>query len=353
MIKNKIHTVLYCIVCILIFSGCEKDKVTAPFSVTTETNAEFLLYLEEAGDIINNIIPPVIQAEEVYNNLGNYLILDLRDSITFNNGHIQGAMKISNDSIYNYVQVNHSRFNKVVMISASGQLAAYYSSLLQIAGFDNIYYMNYGMASWNVLFSAVWMDRISTYNDADIFSHTFYTRSKYSPLPEIKLNSPGESMLDLLKGRIQLLLKEGFNEDYYSVNQRSAMTFNYWLNSKSQLFTICTGPIELYSTNPFTTNTYHLIESIYFQIFPDPSDFRSTSHLQTIPTDSSIAIYSATGQESAFYTAYLRLLGYDARSILFGVNNIDYNMLLREPKIAPFAFKKDYIKNYPYVTGSD
>jgi rhodanese-related sulfurtransferase len=348
MSKNK--TLIFSLVCLLLIVGCEKDKITTPFNVMLETNAEFLLYLEESGDIINNIPPPSIQAFEVYNNLSNYLIIDLRDSLSFSSRHIQGAKNIAMDSLYSYVQTNNSRYYKVVLISASGQLASYYSSLLHLAGFNNIYYMNYGMASWNKAFSSIWMDRIKTYTTPDVFSHTFYTRSSYSPLPKINLISTGESMQELLKERIQLLIKEGFTEDYFAANPQSSMTFDHWLNNHLGLFTICTGPIELYSSNPFATNTYHLIESIYFQIVPDPSDFRSTSHLQIIPSDSSIAIYSATGQESAFYTAYLRLLGYNARSILFGVNNIDYNMLLRATELIPFAFNTSYIMNYPYVS---
>jgi hypothetical protein len=107
----------------------------------------------------------------------------------------------------------------------------------------------------------------------------------------------------------------------------------------------------LYSSSPFTTNTYHLVGAVLYQIPPGPADFRSVTYLQTLPSADSIAIYSGTGQESAFYSAYLRLLGYKARSILFGMNNIDYYMLLRAPEIIPYAFAPSYIMNYPYSTG--
>lgn len=41
--------------------------------------------------------------------------------------------------------------------------------------------------------------------------------------------------------------------------------------------------------------------------------------------DKSVVIYCYTGQTSAFTTAYLRILGYDAKSLLFGTNGMFYD----------------------------
>jgi rhodanese-related sulfurtransferase len=337
---------------ILLVPGCEKDKITAPFSVQTKNSAKLLLYLEEEGDIINKILLPVIQAVEVYNNLNDYLVIDLRDSSAFLQGHIEGAKNIPNDSLFHYIETNYTRFSKVVLVSASGQSAAYHSSLLRLTGFSNIYYMNYGMASWNTFFSSVWTDRLTTYPNLGIFSHTLYPKKNYSHLPDVSLSSPDQSMKNFVQERVNALIKEGFTEDFNSVSLKSALTFNVWTNINPQIYLICTGPVMLYSSNPYSTNTYHPIGAVFYQVPPDPSDFRSISYLQTLPFDSTIAIYSGTGQESAFYTAYLRLLGYDARSVLFGMNNIDYSMLFHSPIISPYAFKTEYIMNYPYIMGS-
>lgn len=339
-------------VTLLLFTGCEKDKITAPFSAKTETSAKLLLYLEEEGDIINKQPIPLLTATEVYNNLNNYLVIDLRESSAFLQGHIQGAKNIGNDSLFNYIKMNYPRFNKVVLVSASGQSAAYYSALLNLAGFSNVYYLNFGMASWNALFSSVWIDRLNTDPDYSFFSHTDYNKRGYSSLPDIELTSSGETMKELLSQRIDSLVKEGFNEDYNSIGSKATMMFSLWSNSHSNLYTICVGPMMLYNSSPFTTNTYHLVGTVLYQIPPGPADFRSVTYLQTLPSKSVISIYSGTGQESSFYTAYLRLLGYDAKSILFGMNDIDYNMLFHSPEIVHFAFTTSSIMNYPYVIGS-
>ena len=51
----------------------------------------------------------------------------------------------------------------------------------------------------------------------------------------------------------------------------------------------------------------------------------STSHLNTLPTDKSVVVYCYTGQTSAHVAGYLRVLGYDAKSMLFGVNGMAWD----------------------------
>ena len=57
-------------------------------------------------------------------------------------------------------------------------------------------------------------------------------------------------------------------------------------------------------------------------------DLRSTNNLQTIPTNKTVAIYDVNGQVSAKIVAYLRVLGYDAKSILFGANTLFYSRVM-------------------------
>ncbi|MDP3149178.1 MAG: rhodanese-like domain-containing protein [Ignavibacteria bacterium] len=352
MIKTKILQFLIMPLTLIFVTGCEKDSATAPLSIKTEVSAKLLLYLESEGDIINKMPVPVVSAAEVYNNIGNVLVIDLRDNAAFLEGHIAGAKNITKDSLFNYLRTIYTNYGKVVLVSSSGQSAGYYSALLRLVGFTNVYYMNFGMASWNAFFSSVWSERLNIEPDFSLFSHDVYSRRDYSNLPQINLNSPGESMKDLVIQRVDSLIKEGFNEDYNSWESNSAIKISYWGNMRNQFYTICTGPVVLYNSSPFTTNTYHLLGSVLYQVPPDHSDLRSVKYLQTLPSGSPIAVYSGTGQESAFYTAYLRFLGYNARSILFGMNNMDYYMLFRASEIISYAFTSNSIMNYPYVTGS-
>ena len=339
--------------CLFCISGCEKDKVTDPFSFKIESSAQLLSYLEKEGDIMNTIPIPVLQAEEVYNYLGSDLIIDLRKNSGYVEGHISGSKNIGNDSLFKYVKENYSRFAEVVLVSASGQSAAYYTGLLRLAGFSNVYYMNFGMASWNDLFSSVWTDRLMIMPDTTIlYTRTEYPKGKYSPLPQIDINPPSLTMKDFVYSRIDSMIKEGFDESYYSSLSKSVIKFTDWNSRKADFYTICIGSRMLYASTSGqdTSVTYHPDGAILYTV-PGPADFRSITYLQTLPSTASIAAYSGSGQESAFYIAYLRLLGYDVKSILFGMNNIDYNMLLHSTELAAFAFQSSNIMNYPYETG--
>jgi len=338
-------------VALLLFTGCEKDKITDPLSVKTEDCAKLLWYLEDEGDIINTIPLPSLEAWEVKDYLGSSLVIDLRTNSRFIEGHISGAINIQHDSLFKYIKTNYSLFNDVVLVSASGQSAAYYASLLRLAGFPNVYYLNFGMAFWNSMFSSVWTDRLALEPDTTIlFTHTDYPKRSYSSLPQINIIPSDLPMKDFVETRIEGMIKEGFDEEYYS-SSNSTMRFSDWISRKEQLYTICIGSQMFYSSSSDTTITYHPEGAVLYHI-PGPADFRSTSYLQTLPSESPIAIYSGTGQESAFYTAYLRLLGYDVKSILFGMNNIDYYMLLRADEIIPYAFQPSYIFDYPYTSGT-
>ena len=49
--------------------------------------------------------------------------------------------------------------------------------------------------------------------------------------------------------------------------------------------------------------------------------------LDTLPTDKPIVVYCWTGQTSAQVTPYLRILGYDAYSMLYGMNGCSFTAL--------------------------
>jgi hypothetical protein len=74
--------------------------------------------------------------------------------------------------------------------------------------------------------------------------------------------------------------------------------------------------------------------------------------LQTLPNDRPILIYSGDGQLSACMTAYLTVLGYDAKTLLFGANQLFYFRLSTDPNLTQYAFSNADIMNYPYLTGN-
>ena len=65
--------------------------------------------------------------------------------------------------------------------------------------------------------------------------------------------------------------------------------------------------------------------------------------LKTLPTDKTIVVYCYTGQTSANMAAYLRVLGYDAKSLKFGANAMIYDNMPASQWSAAQVFGYDYV----------
>ena len=52
--------------------------------------------------------------------------------------------------------------------------------------------------------------------------------------------------------------------------------------------------------------------------------------MATIPSDKTVVIYCGTGHNSGFATAFMRLFGYDARTLKYGNNSFMYDKMVKE-----------------------
>ena len=55
-----------------------------------------------------------------------------------------------------------------------------------------------------------------------------------------------------------------------------------------------------------------------------------TDEMASIPSDKTVVVYCGTGHNSGFATAYLRLFGYDARTLKYGNNSFMYDKMVRQ-----------------------
>ena len=110
-------------------------------------------YLEANGNFINSkTSESLVTPDEVKKNLKNekYLLIDIRTKTWFDYGHIKGAVNVDPVTFLSHfqTQITPGNFEKIVIICYSGQSAAYYTSLLRMAGYNNVYSMKWGMSSW-------------------------------------------------------------------------------------------------------------------------------------------------------------------------------------------------------------
>jgi rhodanese-related sulfurtransferase len=72
------------------------------------------------------------------------------------------------------------------------------------------------------------------------------------------------------------------------------------------------------------------------------------AEMQTIPVDKEVVVYCGTGHNSAFVTAYLRLFGYNAKTLNFGNNGFMHNKMIAEREsLSWLPFTEAEIMDFP------
>lgn len=333
----------FLVISLLTICSCVEDNIPPPFTGTLNPAAELLVYFESKGDFVNSsLAPALIDAEEVYSNLTSYLIIDLRENSDFTSGHIEGAINILIDSLWNFINsIDTDAYPKIILVCSNGQSSAYFTCLLRLAGFNNVFSMNYGMASWNQVFADEWLSSLKDAVDINNYTNDDFPKNELVDLPEITFDNPGESLNERVNSRIKKIISEGF----YHLVEIPDGAFNY---------VVCYGSTRLYyARRDFAlAGRGHPPSAIHYLDAPD-FEFRSNKYLQSLPNDKRICIYDYDGQLSACLTAYFRVLGYDASSLLFGANQLFYSRMIDEPDLQEYAFSSLKINNFPYITGKE
>ena len=336
------------LVFVFIFSaGCLEDDDVLTFSIDLDDSAKLIKYVEDNGDYPNSPeAPGLISADKLFSNLNNFWIIDMRDSTLFVQGHIESAINTTSENLMYIVDSLNSLLpsRKVILVSKNGQSSSYFTCILRIAGYKNVFNLKYGMASWNIVFANEWIQSLGTDPGILNYNNENYPKNELNSLPIIEFPSGLKTIEEKIEYRIRSLLKIGFYEGTEFVSD---------LSEKFNKYLICYGQGRLYYAPRFIPPLQelgHPIKTTWYN--PDPLfDFRSTRDLQTLPKDKEIVIYSGDGQLSACIVAYLRYLGYDAKTVLFGANQLFYPRLESDPELARELFSQSDIMNFPFVTG--
>ena len=314
-------------------SSCKKDNDEP----TPQINESEVLatYLESTSsplqkDYVNTDMPSIIGATEVktLNETGQVYIMDIRTAADFALGHIHNAVNVALADIVTHIKaVNLAPYTKVAIVCYTGQTAGYAASILRLMGYDKVYSMKWGMCSWNADFAGKWNTAIANGNAyASQFTTTATVKAAAGAMPVL---STGKTTgQEILEARVATLLAEGFTPATVSSktvfdNLSTYCILNYW-------------PANHYS------DPGHIPGAI--QYTPKES-IKLSVDLKTLPANKPIAVYCYTGQTSAFLTAYLRLLGYDAKSLLYGANGMIYDIMVSKSMT---TFSPTQIMGYDY-----
>jgi len=298
----------------------------------SEINA-LLKFIDNSGDYINtSAMPSLVNAEDVFNNLNKYYIIDIRSRTDYINGHISGAVNVQLFELMKYLdeKVAASVYDKLIIVCTNGQSSAYVTGTLRLIGYSNAFSLSYGMSSWNKKYDK-WSNKLSSKYISQLENKTNSIEDKHE-YPQIKT---GETCgAEIMNARGYTLLSTPFSKLKISPDRIFKELDNFYV--------IAYMPKEIYDIGHIP-GAYNYIPR---------QDFKKETLLNTIPgNNQKILIYDYTGQKSAFLVAYLRLLGYNAFTLPMGMNSFMYNTLsVRNSN----AFKiSEMVHDFPIIKGEN
>lgn len=320
--------------------GCKKDE--NPVDPTPQVNeAEVLLkHFEETNDYIHTISGFVVSAADVrtlqLSNPTKQLLIDLRAATDFTAGRIAGAVNVPLANLYDYMKnVNPANYDRIVLICYSGQTSAYATSLVRaMGGFGSkVVSLKFGMSSWDSVFAQnYWLAKRSNVRASQFVRTPSPPKNPKGNLPT--LNTGKKTGPEILEARIKKLLADGYSIATISEATVYSGLSNYYIIN--------------YWTEALYLNPGHIDGAILYDNTKAP--FKSTNDLKTLPLNKPTVFYCFTGQTSSYFAAYLRLLGYDVRSLTYGANSMIYDLMVAGNVPNTFIPSVE-IKRYPYVTG--
>ena len=330
---------------ILLFAACSGNKteikkdtvqvqdVKNPVVIGNETSL-LLKDLVENGDYVNSkVFPSLIKASIVYESLDkNIHVIDLRLSKAFSAGHIKGAVNKKFEDLPAYLEtgIKPFEYDKIIMVCEDGQVSSYTTSLLRLMGYGNVYSMRWGMSAWNNKYAQEgWMKGVSgKYEDG--LENKVNEKSSSKGMPELNIGmTTGE---EIGAERFRKLFEEGAGNILITADE------------------VFSDPQKYYIINLERKDKYedgHIPGAVRYK--PEAT-LGFTEEMASIPSDKTVVIYCGTGHNSGFATAYLRLFGYDARTLKYGNNSFMFDKMIKQRNaLSWLPFTREDVNDFPVV----
>jgi len=316
--KKWMKLVLVIAVMSVIFvAGC-KDDVTDPELTESEILIEYLLTSNlDLTDILNEWI---ITASAVHDNLDDYYVIDIRSQEKYDLGHIPGAVIADASTILDVAANNGGK--TIVVHCYKGIGATRLVTALRLSGYPTAKSMKFGMSAWGLadadsaeVIYDKWTSATSSValDFPDDWLTTATTPAEDTEYDYPSLSTGEEDGADILAARVATLLTDGYgyvwppddNPDHVDI---LAERENYFINNK---------------WDEDSWNLYghiagaHRINDIGIE----------NGGVRKYDPEATCVTYCWTSQTSGMVTAYLTVLGYDAKSLILGANGLIYENL--------------------------
>ena len=95
-----------------------------------------------------------LAVNELSQNHQEWQLVDIRDENAFKQGHIPGAVNLNNDNLQQYID-EHDFEIPLVVICYVGNSSKQAAGIMSNAGFDTVYSLDGGMASWGAQYPEI------------------------------------------------------------------------------------------------------------------------------------------------------------------------------------------------------
>lgn len=311
----------------------QTEEVKKPIVIGNETTL-LLKDLTDNGDYVNSqVFPSLIKASIVHENLDkNILVIDLRQPSQYSSGHIKGAVNKRFEDLPGYFEtgIKPFEYDKIIMVCADGQVSSYTTCLLRLMGYGNVYAMRWGMSAWNSgCAKTEWLKGVSGKYEANLET-TVNEKPVASVMPELGTGkSTGEEI-----GAVQFskLFATGTADILISADE------------------VFANPQKYYIINLERKDKYEDGHIPGARRYKPEATLGFTEEMASIPTDKPVVVYCGTGHNSGFATAFLRLFGYDARTLRYGNNSFMYDKMEKERvSLSWLPFSEADVNNFETV----
>jgi len=295
---------------VLAIAGCsDDDNIATPAADVFPTVAASVEAVMNDSAVTVGGISADALATELAADPDAYTIIDIRSLSVYNAGHIPGAYHSSLGSLLTDVGTTIPTDKTFVVACYTGQSAGHAVVALKLMGYDAKTLL-FGMSNWDTGLSASWDDNIdnlltiaeTTNNNGSLVAHAYPVLTGYSASTSVA-------------ERVQEMLDNGFQGITYSQMVTDGLDEYFIVNYFGEADYMGTGTAGVPGHIPGS-----------YQFTPYASLDRD-SMLDNLPTDKTIVVYCWTGQHSSQITAYLNVMGYDAKSLKFGSNALFHDDL--------------------------
>ena len=288
---------LFAFVATFTFYGCKKDDPPA-----VEVN-EYALHSDQiktGGLDLDKILSGLVLFPAAETDVSNRYIIDVRSATDYAAGHIANAVNVEFKNIL--TEASKAAAKPILVVCASGQISTYAVALLRLYGYPDASALKWGMSGWNATFDKWTANCKDLKTDAN-WNVDVVTSITFGP-PNLATGLTTGS--EILKKRVEAVVAAGFKS--IAPADVLAAPANYFINS--------------YISAAHYTGFGHVKGS--YRINPL---LITDGTINNLDPSKKIVSICYTGQTSGCITAWLNVLGYDAYSLLWGLNGLSYTNL--------------------------